>query len=98
MEHDNNGSNVDDFKIFSHNVDTSLHNILKLNFDVVSRPAIVTVAKYLYNIIQNPHDLKFRKVNTVNKIFVTKITPAKGYEGIDLSYENFVYLTCSELI
>lgn len=55
-----------------------LQNMLAANFDAVSVPAALTLAKYLLNILLYPEDQRFRSVNTENKVFTSKVLPAKG--------------------
>ena len=52
--------------------------ILSDNFDRVSVPAVLTLARYLLNILLNPLEDKFRRISTENKAFQGKIATAKG--------------------
>jgi len=52
--------------------------ILSDNFDRVSIPAVLTLARYLLNILLNPSEDKFRRISTENKAFQSKIATAKG--------------------
>lgn len=52
--------------------------MLTANFDAVSVPAALTLAKYLLNVLLYPEDQRFRSVNTENKVFISKVLPAKG--------------------
>ena len=53
-------------------------DILAANFDAVSVPAVVTMAKYVYNILSDPTDERFRSINTSNKSFKEKVWVAEG--------------------
>lgn len=59
-------------------VDACLSSVLVQNFDAVSSPAIITVAKYICNIASNPYERKFQSINMDNKVFKEKLAPAKG--------------------
>lgn len=52
--------------------------ILSQNMDAVTLPAVLTLYKYIQNILGDPLTLKFRTINTANKNFVAKIASAKG--------------------
>ena len=56
----------------------SLDSLIKSNFDAASRPVVVTATKYLDNLIKKPNDLKFRAINTANKIFQDNIAATEG--------------------
>jgi hypothetical protein len=55
-----------------------LHVILSQNFDSTSIEAVVTIAKYISNVLMHPTDEKFRSINTNNKIFSQKLRVCKG--------------------
>ena len=55
-----------------------LENILTQNFDKVSIPTIITLTKYINNIIDNPYNDKYRSINMNNKVFQTNIAPVKS--------------------
>lgn len=50
-------------------------SLLQSNFDTVSKPAVITLYKYLLN---SQHDSSLRSINCSNKVYIEKITPAKG--------------------
>jgi hypothetical protein len=52
--------------------------LLNDNFDAVTSPAAVTLARYIMNVLLSPQDERFRRINTQNKVFLTKVQPAKG--------------------
>jgi hypothetical protein len=54
------------------------HRMLNSNFDCVSIPAVITITKYLDNLIKNPAITKYRSINTQNAIFAENVGPAKG--------------------
>lgn len=56
----------------------ALHKMLCSNFDGVNSPAVITLSKYLQNIISNPEERKFRTINMTNKAFIEKVGAAKG--------------------
>ncbi len=64
--------------------------ILSDNFDRVSIPAVLTLARYLLNILLNPSEDKFRRISTENKAFQGKIATAKGAVNF-LCSVGFVY-------
>ena len=64
--------------------------ILSDNFDRVSVPAVLTLARYLLNILLNPLEDKFRRISTENKAFQGKIATAKGAVNF-LCSVGFVY-------
>ena len=59
-------------------VQALLDNVLSQNFDAVTIPAIIIMTKYLYNILANPDEAKYRNIILTNKTFVEKVSPAKG--------------------
>ena len=52
--------------------------LLEGNFDAVTKPAVLTLVKYLLNMRLNPGDEKFRRIKADNKVFQEKVRPAKG--------------------
>jgi hypothetical protein len=52
--------------------------LLTSNFDAVSCGAVLTLAKYLLNVLLFPGEEKFRRINTENKTFVARVAAAKG--------------------
>jgi hypothetical protein len=50
-----------------------LGDLLSNNFDAVSAPAIVTMTKYVCNILSNPEEPKFRTITTSNAVFSSKV-------------------------
>ena len=48
--------------------------IVSTNFDVISIPCIMTVSKYIANILAYPNDTKYRIINMKNKVFIDKIS------------------------
>ena len=65
-----------------HRVDATLEGcvsrILECNFDVVTAPAVLTLCKYLVNILENPSTEKYRRINTHNKAFQDKVSRVQG--------------------
>jgi len=65
-----------------HRVDATLEGcvsrILECNFDVVTAPAVLTLCKYLVNILDNPSTEKYRRINTHNKAFQDKVSRVQG--------------------
>lgn len=55
-----------------------LQLLLTENFDAVSGPAVLTLSKYLFNVLLYPEDERFWRINTENKTFAGKVLPAKG--------------------
>ena len=79
-----NGINPDTFR-------QSLANVLKSNFDAASRPLVITVTKYLDNIIRRPLDMKYRTINMSNRVFQDTVAAARG--GVEvLTSMGFVSL------
>jgi hypothetical protein len=56
----------------------AMNELLSQNFDAVSRPAVLTLSKYLQNIANHPKEEKYRVIKPDNKIFQEKVVPAKG--------------------
>jgi hypothetical protein len=50
-----------------------LEEFLSTTFDAVSSPAVVTVAKYICNILSNCNDPKYRTINTSNAVFSSRV-------------------------
>jgi len=67
----NNNNNDND-------IQETINSMLTQNFDQVSGPAIITILKYIYNIIKYPDDSKYRTISTGNKAYIEKISNAKG--------------------
>lgn len=60
----------------------AIKSMLAQNFDQVSSPAIITILKYIYNILRYPDDAKYRTISTGNKAFQEKIANAKGVSDV----------------
>ena len=60
-------------------------SVLSQNLDAVTLPAVLTLYKYIQNILGDPTTMKFRTINTANKNFVAKVASAKGYQEFLLS-------------
>ena len=77
-------SSVDDSKFDKVNstILECIDIVLSENFDAVSTSCIITVTKYVCNIISDPLEVKYQTISLTNKAFVEKILPAKG--SIDL--------------
>jgi hypothetical protein len=58
------------------NPNDELECMLNTNFDSVNIPAVVTIMKYVINILTNPYDPKFRTINANNKAFIEKVANA----------------------
>jgi hypothetical protein len=56
----------------------AIAHLLTSNFDAVSGAAVLTLAKYLLNVLLFPGEEKFRRINTENKAFVARVAAAKG--------------------
>jgi hypothetical protein len=54
------------------------HRMINSNFDCVSSPAVLTITKYLDNLIRHPSDHKYRTINLLNTAFVENVAAAKG--------------------
>jgi PUB domain len=52
--------------------------LLSENFDRVSTPCVLTIVKYIQNIISDPADPKYRSINTGNKTFQDKVLQANS--------------------
>lgn len=52
--------------------------LLSENFDRVSSPCVLTIVKYIQNIISDPSDPKYRTINTGNKTFQDKVLQANS--------------------
>lgn len=62
-------------------VTEAVEGILRQNFDVVSRAAVIALVKYLLNILLHPHptiDSKYHVIKLDNKVLKEKILPAQG--------------------
>lgn len=55
-----------------------LEAILRGNFDAVAQLALITIGKYVHNILSNPNEAKYRTINLTNKAFVEKVAAATG--------------------
>jgi PUB domain len=58
--------------------------LLSENFDRVSSPCVLTIVKYIQNIISDPSDPKYRTINTGNKTFQDKVLLANS--ALNLMY------------
>jgi PUB domain len=58
--------------------------LLSENFDRVSSPCVLTIVKYIQNIISDPTDPKYRTINTGNKTFQDKVLQANS--ALNLMY------------
>jgi hypothetical protein len=54
------------------------HRMVHSNFDCVSIPAVVTITKYLDNLIRHPSDHRYRAINLLNAAFLESVGAAKG--------------------
>jgi PUB domain len=59
-------------------VNECIDRLLTQNFDRVSGPCIITIVKYVLNIVSDPSDPKYRTVSTVNKTFKEKVATASA--------------------
>ncbi len=62
-------------------VSNAVEGILLGNFDVVSRAAVIVLAKYLVNVLLHPHptiDNKYHVIKLDNKVVKEKILPAQS--------------------
>ena len=53
-------------------------SMLSQNLDAVTLPAVLTLYKYIQNILGDPAAMKFRTINTTNKNFIAKVASSKG--------------------
>lgn len=59
-------------------VSECIDRLLTQNFDRVSGPCVITIVKYVLNIMSDPSDPKYRTVSTVNKTFKEKVAAASA--------------------
>ena len=59
--------------------------LLTENFDSVSSPCILTMVKYVLNILSDPSQVKYRMINVANKTFQEKVMKANGSSELILS-------------
>lgn len=59
--------------------------LLTQNFDSVSSPCILTIVKYVLNILSDPSQSKYRIINKANKTFQEKVMKANGSSELVLS-------------
>ena len=57
---------------------TCIKYLLTENFDSVSSPCILTIVKYVLNILSDPSQSKYRMINVTNKTFQEKVMKANG--------------------
>ena len=57
---------------------TCIKYLLTENFDSVSTPCILTIVKYVLNILSDPSQSKYRMINVTNKTFQEKVMKANG--------------------
>lgn len=63
-------------------VNDCIQFVLAQNFDAASVPALLTIGRYLANVLSNPSDQRVRAIPTTNKVFVEKVLPVRG--AVDL--------------
>eukprot|EP00602_Paraphysomonas_sp_CaronLab_P010681 CAMPEP_0185037322 /NCGR_PEP_ID=MMETSP1103-20130426/31551_1 /TAXON_ID=36769 /ORGANISM="Paraphysomonas bandaiensis, Strain Caron Lab Isolate" /LENGTH=506 /DNA_ID=CAMNT_0027575245 /DNA_START=530 /DNA_END=2047 /DNA_ORIENTATION=+ len=63
-------------------VKKAISDLLHSNFDQASRPAILTICKYIDNLISHPGNHKYRVINTGNKIYRDVINGCKGADRV----------------
>ena len=54
-----------------------LEKLLSQNFDSVSSICVITIAKYVSNILSNPNEPKYRTIHMLNKAFQEKVLACK---------------------
>ena len=55
-----------------------MQSLLQDHFDAVSKPAVLTLARYIFNIWAAPLDPKYRVLYVDNRIFVDKVASCQG--------------------
>ena len=70
--------NVQAATVLLSSVSECIDRLLTQNFDRVSGPCIITIVKYVLNIMSDPSDPKYRTVSTVNKTFKEKVATASA--------------------
>jgi len=55
-----------------------IHTLIQSHFDAVSRPAVLVLAKYMFNIYAAPLEPKFRVLYLDNKLFSERVLPCAG--------------------
>jgi hypothetical protein len=59
-----------------------IEKLLTQNFDRVSTPCVITITKYILNILSDPSEPKYRSINTNNKAFQDKVLKAVGADEL----------------
>ena len=69
----------------------SIDYILSNNFDEITSNSFIIILKYLYNILYNNKQLKYLIINTLNKIYQTKVMNVIGIHNLlqNLGFELF---------
>jgi len=55
-----------------------IHQLIQTHFDAVSRPAVLVLSKYMFNIYAAPLESKYRLLYLDNKAFVERVKPCAG--------------------
>ena len=63
----------------------ALREVLNSNFDAVSKPAVLTLCKYLFNAFAYPEEAKYRTIYADNRLFLERVAGAKGADNFLLS-------------
>jgi hypothetical protein len=74
-----------------------IEKLLTQNFDRVSAPCVITITKYILNILSDPSEPKYRTINTTNKAFQEKVLNAV-YMCIYMYIYVYVYIYVYEYI
>ena len=61
---------------------TCIEQLLTQNFDRVSTPCVLTIVKYVLNILSEPTNTKYRTLNASNKTFLEKVMTANGAQDL----------------
>ena len=57
--------------------------LLSSNFDAASKPAVITMYKYIANILSKPLEVKYRSINTSNKVFIERVSDLSVKYGVE---------------
>lgn len=77
-----------------------LEKLLSQNFDQVSSICVITIAKYVVNILSNPNEPKYRTINMLNKAFQEKVLVCKVVQSdtLFLSYPILILFLQKHII
>lgn len=91
IEDFNQGDNTSTSISRSDRITAAIKHILSHNFDVKSTPAIITVTKYIINILNNPTDIKYCFIKLSNRIFVERVSTVDGAHELlrEIGYQPY---------